>query len=205
MTVRTALFGLARLPDDRSESAPEDRGRVGDQEMSQVAESVTSRARPRPGRLLRWFLKVPPLFYRLGLAGRLGARLLLLTTIGRRTGRRRTCGLNYVLDGETVYVVSGYGRTGWYRNLLADPHVEVRIGGRRWPGIARPVVDAAERRRALALLREAAPRQGPPRVLRGLARLVGLDYDAEVRRLDDPELDLPAVAIRPARAAGGVP
>jgi hypothetical protein len=31
--------------------------------------------------------------------------------------------------------------------------------------------------------------------LRGLLRRIGLDYDAEVRRLEDPELDLPTIAI----------
>jgi deazaflavin-dependent oxidoreductase (nitroreductase family) len=158
-------------------------------------QATRTPAAPRPGPLLRWFLRVPPFLYRLGLAGLLGPRLLLLTTTGRRTGRRRTCGLNYARDGSTVYVVSGYGMTGWYRNLLADPRVEVRIGRDRWVGLARPVTGRDERRHALRSLATTGSHQGPPRWLRGLVRRIGLDYDAEVRRLEDPELDLPTIAI----------
>lgn len=171
--------------------------------MDQVPGAADPRVKPRPGMLMRWLLRVPPFLYRIGLADRLGRRLLLLTTTGRTSGRRRTCGLNYVVDGDTVYVVSGYGRTDWYRNLLADPVVEVQIGRQRWPGIARSVVDASERQRVRAMLRSAAPHQGPPRLLRPMIRLMGLDYDAEVRRLDDPALDLPTVAIRQALDTSG--
>lgn len=162
---------------------------------------TTSPGKPKPSGLMRWLLRVPPALYRVGLAGRLGPRLLLLTTIGRRTGRRRTVGLNYALDGDAVYVFSGFGRTDWYANLLADPRVEVQIGRRRWPGIARAVVDAGERQRARSLLRAVAPRQGPPEFLRPVIRRFGLDYDAEIRRLDDPAFDPPAVAIERAPGA----
>jgi deazaflavin-dependent oxidoreductase (nitroreductase family) len=159
------------------------------------AHPAALRPAARPGPLLRWFLRVPPFLYRLGLSGPLGPRLLILTTTGRRTGRRRTCGLNYARDGSTVYVVSGYGMTGWYRNLLADARVEVRIGGERRTGIARPVTDRDERRRAFRALAATGSHQGPPHWLRGLLRRIGLDYDAEVRRLEDPGLELPTIAI----------
>ena len=162
-----------------------------------MSATATARTGPRPGRVLRWLLRMPALMYRLGFADRLGPRLLLLSTTGRRTGRRRTCGLNYVTDGTTLYVLSGFGRSGWYRNLRADPHVVVQVGRQVWHGIARAVVDPDERAHARLLLRDVAPRQGPPRLLSPVFRLIGLDYDAEVRRLDDPDLDLPTVAIRP--------
>jgi deazaflavin-dependent oxidoreductase (nitroreductase family) len=163
--------------------------------MDHAIGTAPPTAKPKPRGIVRWLLRVPPLLYRTGLAGRLGRRLLLLTTTGRRTGRRRTVGLNYVIDGRTVYVFSGFGRTDWYVNLLADPRVEVQIGRERWAGLARAVEDAEERRRARALLRALAPGQGPPERVRPLIRRFGFDYDAEIRRLDDPAFDPPAVAI----------
>ena len=153
-------------------------------------------AKPKPRRLLRLVLKLPPLLYRLGLARRLGPRLLLVTTTGRRTGRARTVGLNYARDGDVVYVISGFGRTDWFRNLVADPRVQVQIGADRWSGEARPVSDQAEQQRARTLFSEQALGQGPPPALRPLVRRMGLDYEAEVRRLHDPGLELPIVAIR---------
>ncbi len=163
--------------------------------MSQLVRPAMPLAKPRPHGLMRWLLRVPPFLYRVGFARFMGGRLLLLTTTGRRTGRRRTCGLNYVVERDTVYVMSGYGATDWYRNLIADRHVEVQIGRQRWTGISRPVTDAGELQRARLLLRQLAPRQGPPRLVRSLIRRMGLDYDAEIRRLDDPAFDLPTVAI----------
>jgi len=60
------------------------------------------------------------------LGGRFGRiRILLLTTKGRRSGRRRTQPLLYVEDGAALAVVaSNWGNRrhpAWYLNLQADP------------------------------------------------------------------------------------
>ncbi len=158
---------------------------------------MTTRERPRG--LLRLFLRMPALLYHGQLAAWMGRRLLVLTTRGRRTGRPRVSGLNYAVAGETVYVIAGYGpSTDWYRNLRADPRVEVRVGRRRWPALARTITDPDERRRGLELLRRSALQQGPPRLLRPLVTRLGLDYDAEVRAFDANAAGMPLVALRPA-------
>jgi deazaflavin-dependent oxidoreductase (nitroreductase family) len=77
-------------------------------------------------------------------AGRVpsGAPVCLLTTIGRRTGRRRTVALLYVeLDGELVVVASRGGMSthpAWYLNLLAEPEVTVATGAVSRRARARP-------------------------------------------------------------------
>ena len=68
--------------------------------------------------------------------GRWGkARVLLLTTKGRTTGKRRTTPLFYLRDdGTYALVASGGGRSqhpGWYRNLLANPDAEIEVDGER--------------------------------------------------------------------------
>ncbi len=129
----------------------------------------------------------------------MGRRLLVLTTRGRRTRRPRISGLNYAVAGETVYVIAGYGpSTDWYRNLGADPRVEVRVGRRRWPALARTVTDPDERRRGLELIRGSAASQGPPRLLRPLFTRLGLDYEGEVHAFDARAEGMPLVALRPA-------
>jgi deazaflavin-dependent oxidoreductase (nitroreductase family) len=59
-------------------------------------------------------------------------RLLLLTTVGRRSGQPRTTPLMFHSDGEHVYVIaSNVGaprHPDWYLNLVADPRVTVEIG-----------------------------------------------------------------------------
>ena len=59
--------------------------------------------------------------------------VLLLTTVGRRTGRRRTKPLLYVRDGSSSYVVVGSngGRPrnpDWWWNLQSSPSCWVRAG-----------------------------------------------------------------------------
>ena len=58
-----------------------------------------------------------------------GSFLLLLTTIGARSGELRTVPVAYTDDGETrILVASKTGspnHPGWYHNLLANPRVHV--------------------------------------------------------------------------------
>ena len=54
-----------------------------------------------------------------------------LATIGRRTGRWRLIEIWFATDGERAYLLAGgRDRAQWVRNLRADPHVRLRLGGR---------------------------------------------------------------------------
>lgn len=79
----------------------------------------------------------------------LGNEMLLLTTIGRRSGRRRTVALFAfpVNEPEGSWAVIGSrGGSGevpaWYRNLAASPDVEVQVRGVRYAANPREVFDA---------------------------------------------------------------
>jgi len=76
--------------------------------------------------------------------------MLLLTTIGRRSGLPRTVALAYVvLDGE-IYLVGGASGADrhplWFENLLVTPAVEIEV--RRWrrSAVATRVVEPARSR-----------------------------------------------------------
>lgn len=73
-------------------------------------------------------------------AGRIGGRLfnspvLLLYTIGRRSGRLRATPLLYLADGERLILVASNGGTAanpaWWHNLQARPRALVQIGARQ--------------------------------------------------------------------------
>ena len=85
--------------------------------------------------------------------GRVGRRLvnndmMLLTTTGRRSGRRHTIPLLYLSDGDSVIVVASWGGRDypphWYLNVMADPNVSVQINGETWAAIAKKL-DEPER------------------------------------------------------------
>lgn len=80
---------------------------------------------------------------------------LVITTTGRRSGKPRSNPLLYVPDGNGYVVVgSNWGQThqpAWALNLLAIPHAEVDIKGRRFP-VRADVPEGPERDRLWQLL-----------------------------------------------------
>ncbi len=76
--------------------------------------------------------------YRLS-GGRIGGRMvgspvLLLTTIGRKSGKQRTLPLLYLADGATIVLVASNGGAAkhplWWSNLQANPQAKIQIGPR---------------------------------------------------------------------------
>ncbi|MDE0234721.1 MAG: nitroreductase/quinone reductase family protein [bacterium] len=85
------------------------------------------------------------------LLGRLeGVGVLILTTRGRKSGKRRSSPLLYFRfegSNELIVVASNYGQDhhpGWYWNLVADPEVVVEVKGERFSAQAR-IAEGAER------------------------------------------------------------
>jgi len=69
--------------------------------------------------------------------------LLLLTTLGRRSGQPRTSPMMYVRDdGRLLVIASNNGARDdpmWYRNLIADPHVTVELPAQKFEATAEPL------------------------------------------------------------------
>lgn len=91
---------------------------------------------------------------RMGLGGAMSnpltGYLMLLRTRGHESGLLREAPLGYVIRGDHVYCMAGFGpRTHWFRNVLADPQVEVVLPGRAFSGVAEEVTDPDERRDVL--------------------------------------------------------
>ena len=96
--------------------------------------------------LIAWFfVPLHRLLFRLSggrLLGRLeGLGVLVLTTIGRRSGRSRSSPLIYFrFGGDPIVIASNYGQDhhpAWYLNIAADPNVSLEIGGERLTAEAR--------------------------------------------------------------------
>ncbi len=61
-----------------------------------------------------------------------GVTLLLLTTTGARSGKRRTLPLGYMPDGDRLIIFATRGglptNPDWYHNLVAHPEATVEVG-----------------------------------------------------------------------------
>ncbi|MDQ3870190.1 MAG: nitroreductase family deazaflavin-dependent oxidoreductase [Chloroflexota bacterium] len=97
---------------------------------------MRSRLLRPPRRLLVPLWVLHRLLYRAS-SGRLGRRLLgaptlLLTTVGRQSGRRRQTPLYYLEDGRNLVVVASNAGSerdpAWLRNLQAAPEAEAWLG-----------------------------------------------------------------------------
>jgi deazaflavin-dependent oxidoreductase (nitroreductase family) len=82
-----------------------------------------------------------------------GARLLLLTTTGARSGKKRVNPLAFTRDGDRYVIIASKGGSpthpDWYHNLVANPEVTVEVGAERFDAYAR-VAQGEERDRLFA-------------------------------------------------------
>jgi deazaflavin-dependent oxidoreductase (nitroreductase family) len=64
------------------------------------------------------------------------ATLLLLTTVGAKSGQSRTTPVAYVTDGDRLVIIASKGgapsHPDWYYNLLANPVATVEVGTERF-------------------------------------------------------------------------
>ena len=68
--------------------------------------------------------------------------VLLLTTIGRKSGQPRMTPLQYEEHEGVAYVASARGQEAdWFRNILADPNVRVHMKDREFDAVAEPITD----------------------------------------------------------------
>ena len=94
--------------------------------------------------------------------------LLLLTTVGAKTGQRRTTPMMFQGDGNRVLVIaSNVGapqHPDWYINLVAHPHVIIEVGDETYDATA-TTAEGAERARLWPIRRLpfGAGRSGPSR------------------------------------------
>jgi deazaflavin-dependent oxidoreductase (nitroreductase family) len=83
----------------------------------------------------RLFFRAPIMLYRIGLGGLMPMQLLL-TTVGRKSGRPRRAVVDvpkHDAAADTYYVVSAYGaHSDWYRNLQANPALRAQVRWRKF-------------------------------------------------------------------------
>jgi deazaflavin-dependent oxidoreductase (nitroreductase family) len=153
----------------------------------------------RPGPVLRVIFRVPIRLYEHNLGWLLGRRFVCLTHIGRRSGRRYRTVLEAIgsdpAAGE-VFVIAGLGPScDWYRNIQANPAIEVIVGHRRFEPVHRLLGEAE----AMTVVAEYERRNRwvSPVIRPVLSRLLGWRYDCTNPARQRMVHQLPVVALRP--------
>ena len=131
--------------------------------MSFDTRAGTRGARQPSGPLFRWLNKVMSRRLRRKGGTMMGFNALVLTTVGARSGARRTNPVGWFpgMDGSWLIVASAAGAArnpAWYYNIAANPgEVQIEVGGRTIPVTAEQL-HGAERDEAWEQITSAAPR-----------------------------------------------
>jgi len=79
-----------------------------------------------------------------------GAPIVLITTTGAKSGKRRTTPIVYTTDGDNIVIIASKGGSptspDWYHNLVANPDVTVEVPTEKFEARAR-VAQEPERER----------------------------------------------------------
>lgn len=152
----------------------------------------------RPGPVIRLLFRAPARLYDRDLGWLLGKRFLCLTHVGRKSGRRYRTVLEVIgtkpAAGE-VMVIAGMGPSSdWYRNIQANPAIEVVVGRSRFP----PAHRALDETEAAAVVAEYERhnRWVLPVIRPVLSKLLGWHYDGSETARTRLVRRLPIVAFR---------
>lgn len=114
---------------------------------------------PIPRGVVRLLLRLPTLFYRLGLGDLMNAaHIMILGTRGRKSGLTRYTPVEYRRHGSKIYLYSAWGeRPQWFQNIKDCPEVLVQQGRHQFAARATLVTNSGESLRVLHLFRRIAP------------------------------------------------
>src|SRR5512136_1668607 len=89
----------------------------------------------KPARFLIPIFKLPLVLYRLRLGWVFGHRFVLLTHVGRRSGKTRQtilAVLHFDAHTQEIMAISAWSASEWYKNILACPALQVETGLTRY-------------------------------------------------------------------------
>ncbi len=156
--------------------------------------------RPKPGKFLSTALKIPSHIYFGPLAALMSWRcVMVLTTTGRKSGQPRTLCISYMPLNDHYVSFSGWGvSSNWYRNVVANPEVTIRVGGKTMRATGHLILEPKERIDLMMLKQEQSKHCGPPMFMRPILRLTkAFDFDAEIAMAVEHAHELPIVEFEP--------
>ncbi|MBL8062381.1 MAG: nitroreductase family deazaflavin-dependent oxidoreductase [Anaerolineales bacterium] len=149
----------------------------------------------RPSPFLKFFFKIPVFFHKIGFSGwerLIGAQWMLITTTGRKTGKRREAMVD-VMDYDKVadiyYIEAAYGsRADWYRNIKSNPVFEAQVGHRKFKAHAEELAEKDTGEMLVQFFRR------KPAYTRSVMTMAGMNFkDEEELRTIGSKLTLLAV------------
>jgi deazaflavin-dependent oxidoreductase (nitroreductase family) len=138
--------------------------------------------------------------FRLGLGSWTGnpvtGYMMVLKTIGRKTGKVRYTPVNYAIMDGYVYCLVGFGRIAdWFRNLQSHPKIESMLPSGPIAGVAEEVTDQNV---SLKVLRQVLKNAGFAGFFLGINPFTSTDEE-----LQDKARGIPVIRIKPTGVGSG--
>ena len=131
--------------------------------------------------------------YAAGFGPVIGRIILLLTTTGRKSGKRRITPVQYEEIDGILYIGSARGtHADWVRNIAADPRIEVRVKNRHFRGEGELIQDPA---RVADYLQTRLEHH--PRMVGAMMKMHHLPPNPSRAQLEELGKTLVVVALRP--------
>jgi deazaflavin-dependent oxidoreductase (nitroreductase family) len=134
----------------------------------------------RPGPFLKFFLRFPIHLHKMGFGGwerLMGAQWMLITTVGRKSGKRRNAMvdvMDYDKATDTYYIEAAYGsRADWFRNIQSNPRFEAQVGRRKFHATATPLSNEKAGELMVHFYR------AKPAYTRSVMAMVGMKFEGE--------------------------
>lgn len=162
---------------------------------NQLTDNNMLQKRPNP--LLKFFFKIPIFMHKIGLGGwekLIGAEWMLISTIGRKTGKRRETlvdVMDYDKMTDTYYIEAAYGaRADWFKNIKANPVFVAQVGRWKFQAQARELNAADTGEMLVRFFRR------KPAYTRSVMAMVGIKFKDE-NELRELGKNLTLLAVKP--------
>jgi deazaflavin-dependent oxidoreductase (nitroreductase family) len=104
-------------------------------------------------------------------------RIMIIKHRGRKSGREYLTPVNYAIVDSEIYCTAGFGPTSdWYRNMLVNPNVKLRLPGGWHKAHAEDISDSPRR---ISLLRQVIIASG----------IAGPLFGVNQKKLNDEQLE----------------
>lgn len=145
-------------------------------------------------------MRFPKYLYAIGLGPIIGHLILILITVGRRTGKPHATPLQYEEVEGVYYIGSARGeKADWYQNISKNPHVKVRVKSDIFHAYAEPILEPDRIADFLELRLERHPK-----MLGAMLRSEGLPSQPSRSQLEGFAQKTALVALRPLNGEDGV-
>jgi deazaflavin-dependent oxidoreductase (nitroreductase family) len=142
-----------------------------------VSKEIDAQTADKLRKIFRQMNKFMLLMWRLGMGKWFGmwpegwGQIMVITHKGRVTGKEHRTPVNFAIVNGEVYCTAGFGKIAdWYKNILADPKVEIWLPESWWDGTAKDVTGSEYHLEIMRAVIKASGFAGPlfgvdPRVL----------------------------------------